>query len=231
MAAVAGGTFEPTPFYQGAKKKPMTVVSFCLDATEVTVEAYNACVASKKCKEPDTGYTNEVFCNWGHPKGRAKHPINCVAFDEAKNYCVANGKRLPFAEEWEWAARGGIQATKYPWGNAEPNPTLLNACAGECVPNYAAKTGYAISPMFLGADPFPETAPVASFPVGNSGLYDMAGNVAELTIRLDNQNELESWGGGYFAHDPAEVAATGHLTGSGDQRDRGFRCALVPELQ
>src|SRR5262249_42967811 len=118
MVGIAGGTFEPTPYYSGTKKKPRTIVPFAMDATEVTVREYAKCIGSKKCKEPNEAFdkTSAPFCNWLHPKGRANPPINCVAFDEAATFCKAVGKRLPFAEEWEFAARGGTKGTPYPWG-------------------------------------------------------------------------------------------------------------------
>jgi sulfatase modifying factor 1 len=231
MLIVTGGTFSPTP-HSSSDPKTRTIVSFCLDATEVTVDAYAKCVASKKCGLPYRAFdaASAPFCNWGHPKGRANHPINCVVLDQADAFCKAAGKRLPFAEEWEWAARGGAKATKFAWGNPEPSPSLLNACAGECPPNFAIKTSGSIKPMYLGADAFPETAPVGSFPAGNFGLFDMAGNVGELTRRMGQTNAIEVWGGGFLSNDFDEVATTSRSYDTGNSQT-GFRCALIPELE
>lgn len=62
--------------------------------------------------------------------------------------------RLPTNDEWEIAARGGLEQSRYPWGNEE--------ASGRC--------DYAINKNDL---PFP----VKSFEPNAYGLYDMAGNI------------------------------------------------------
>ena len=177
----------------------VTVNAFEIDKTEVTVEAYAACINDKTCRarmqaslpkgEPiePSGYhvrsgNGIYFCNWKHPQGRNDHPVNCVSLHQAQAYCAAVGKRLPTEEEWEYAA-GGSQGRRYPWGNEEPSSRHLNACGSNCRGN-AVNKGYTdwIAAQWAN-DAFPETAPAGSFPEGATpeGVLDLAGNVWEWT--------------------------------------------------
>jgi len=245
MIEIPGGTFamgsEGGEANENEKPvRAVRVASFRLDKTEVTVDAYAACVRARKCGEPEP-YLGErgnfrTFCNWRHPQGRGNHPVNCVDFEQARAFCAWVGKRLPTEEEWEYAARGGGEGRNYPWGNQPPDPTRLNACGAECPANLVAKRFFGVAPMFQAKDAWPETAPVGSFPAGASkhGVLDLAGNVWEWTATLyasyDGQSREPkrvlrggSWGGGdarterttnRFRLDPASRA-----------QFLGFRCA------
>lgn len=86
---------------------------FCMDATEVTVKAYKACVDAEQCEPART---------WGmwinYPK-LEDHPVNKVHWDHAKTYCEWRGQSLPTEAQWEWAATGG-DGRKWAWGNETP---------------------------------------------------------------------------------------------------------------
>ncbi len=136
---------------------PVTVATFWMDRTEVTVAAYDRCVAAGACTAPAP--IDGWPCNWGEP-GRESHPINCVDWEMAETYCHWAGGRLPTEAEWEYAARGTDGRT-YPWGNETPSAQL-------CWSGIEARAG---------------TCPVGAFAGGNLpfGLADMAGNVWEWT--------------------------------------------------
>jgi len=131
------------------------VGAFRMDRTEVTVHAYRECARAGVCSPAGSG----PYCNAG-VAGRDNHPINCVDWTQATNYCTWAGARLPTEEEWEYAARGEGSST-YPWGDTPPGAELCRTGKG-------SQSG---------------TCPVGSFPASNSrfGVSDMAGNVWEWT--------------------------------------------------
>jgi formylglycine-generating enzyme len=135
---------------------------FNLDVTEVTVEAYQACVDDGACTAGDDS-SHSRYCNTGVP-ARAHHPINCVDWYQASAYCAWVGKRLPQQEEWEHAARGNDYRT-YPWGDDEPSDQLC---------------------WSGGSTTRDSTCPVGAFPEDMSpfGVMDMGGNVWEWTWNL-----------------------------------------------
>lgn len=173
---------------------------FCMDRVEVTVDAYAACVDSKKCSQASSlahwgrGTTKpEVWaasrrlhsqqCNAG-AEGRGEHPINCISWPQASTYCSAQGYHLPTEAQWEYAARGNAGRI-YPWGNGAPSVNTLNGCGKECDAWHTSVGlhGEVSSVLYAGDDTYPGTAPAGSFTAGATpeGLLDLAGNVAEWT--------------------------------------------------
>ncbi|MBI4706179.1 MAG: SUMF1/EgtB/PvdO family nonheme iron enzyme, partial [Deltaproteobacteria bacterium] len=118
MVSIPPGTFEMGSNDGGGDEKPVhsvTVAAFEMDPTEVTVAQYRKCVSDGGCSEPSG-------CNW-EESGRDDHPVNCVDWQQAGAYCAWAGKRLPWEEEWEYAARG-TDGRIYPWGNGAPGDQL-----------------------------------------------------------------------------------------------------------
>ncbi|BDD07941.1 hypothetical protein FUAX_03730 [Fulvitalea axinellae] len=76
--------------------------------------------------------------------------------------------RLPSEAEWEYAARGGRDMAKYPWGG--PYITTTRGCL---MANFKPGRGNYYN------DGYAYTSPAYQFYPNQYGLYDMAGNVAE----------------------------------------------------
>ncbi len=105
-----------------------------------------------------------------------------------------NGYRLPTDTEWEYAARGGLHDSRFPWGN-----TISHAKANYCGSRLYSSCSYDVSSGYHpryndGIEPY--TAPVASFAANRYGLYDMVGNVWEwCTTAWDQTKSIRggSW--------------------------------------
>lgn len=179
---------------------PVQLDSFCVDLLEVTAGAYKACADAGKCRRAPAGVDwpkiteseralYSPVCTFGDP-ARAEHPINCVTWQHASDFCAAHGKRLPTEAEWEYATRGP-DGRIYPWGDEEPTAEHLNACGKECAA-WGKRHGVPLDPLFEADDGFATTAPVGKYPKGRSrfGPYDVVGNVWEWT---------SSWYGEYSA--------------------------------
>ncbi|RPD99646.1 gliding motility lipoprotein GldK [Aureibaculum marinum] len=116
------------------------------------------------------------------------YPVVGVTWYQAKAFCdfrtqkknryLANKKgggrvpnfRLPTETEWEFAARGGLEYAKYPWGG--PYTVTDRGCF---MANFKPQRGdYA-------ADGALYTIEAKSYTPNDYGLYNMAGNVSEWT--------------------------------------------------
>jgi formylglycine-generating enzyme required for sulfatase activity len=164
------------------------LAGYCIDRTEVTVEAYSRCVVAGRCTPTgEPGDRDDArFCN-GTRADRQDHPINCVDWEQATTFCTFANERLPTEAEWEYAARGA-DGRSYPWGNDPPTAARLNGCGAECLAEELRvepqRPGETIAPpLYRESDGWTTTAPVGSFPAGASpfGAVDLAGNVEEWT--------------------------------------------------
>jgi formylglycine-generating enzyme required for sulfatase activity len=115
--------------------------------------------------------------NWRAPEGpgssiegKDNHPVVHVAYEDALAYAKWRGHELPTEAQWEYAARGGMEIGD-DWSQAfdKDGKPIANSWQG-------------IFPVYnTEADGYAGTAPVGCFPPNGYGLYDMIGNVWELT--------------------------------------------------
>lgn len=167
---------------------------FYIGRYEVTFAEYDLfCEATGREKPEDQGwgrgkrpvinvhwYDAVAYCNWlssEHGLTKAykidkinKDPNNQNNYDKIRWTVTwdttATGYRLPTEAEWEYVARDGGKAIKYPWGNEEEPAEKV------------ANTGAGFSSNYN--DGYEYTSPAGAMkPSGTLGVCDISGNVWE----------------------------------------------------
>src|SRR5215211_108833 len=171
---------------------------------------------------------------WRLPEGpgsslaeRMDHPVVHVSWTDARAYCKWAGLRLPTEAEWEYAARGGLEQKRFPWGDElEPGGEhRCNIWQGAFPSRNTLEDGY------LG------TAPVDAFPPNGFGLHNTSGNVWEwcadwfepASASLGPGRGKVIRGGSYLCHhsycNRYRVAARSRSTPDSSTGHMGFRVA------
>jgi sulfatase modifying factor 1 len=80
-----------------------------------------------------SGWDEVLMCpgsTWTPAPGPHENmPVGCVDWYEAYAFCIWDGGFLPSYAEWNYAASGGAEQRKYPWGKDPPDANHANSCA------------------------------------------------------------------------------------------------------
>lgn len=226
---------------EGGSANGQSVPAFCIDRHEVTVAAWDACVGAGDCpgaaRVPDleggSRRARELaagLCTTAE-HGQLEHPINCVSQAEATAFCMSRGAELPSDPQWVRAATGS-RVRRHPWGDDAPDAARTNACGEECSRWFSKALHKSRRSVFDGDDGHVGTAPVGSFPAGDSeaGVADLVGNVAEWTSTMIDGERVAVRGGSFWESVPAALRISDRTATDPSRRDVtiGFRCVAEP---
>jgi formylglycine-generating enzyme required for sulfatase activity len=201
--------------------------------TDVTAQAYDSCAAAGSCSNAPLA-RDESMPRCSYKNNRLTHPMNCVSWTEATEFCLWIHGRLPTSVEWEYAATSGQPGKAYPWGEEPVDRTRANYCDVNCPKALSTDGKNLVKWQELGLidqtqnDGWAATSPVGSYPAGATawGLLEMAGNVWQWTSTPDGENKYYVRGGSWD-NAPAALKIDKQLAWP-DRPDAGmgFRCVM-----
>jgi formylglycine-generating enzyme required for sulfatase activity len=180
VAYPGGKALLSSPDWEGHEARAQTsgnVSPYELDAYEVTLARYQACVGAHAC---------EALTLTGEPG----EPVRSVTPEQAETFCRFVGGQLPTGAEWILAAMGR-EARRFAWGSTGLvcRRAAYGMTHGPCAND-------ATGPDLAGSRPDGASP---------EGAFDLSGNVAEWTrepdgylarggsFRSNNAGELKSW--------------------------------------
>lgn len=187
---------------------------FWMGQTEVTVGEFEHLMGV--LPNPAPGFNRR----WQDPH----QPLVSMTRDQAQEYCVRAGGRIPTDVEWAYAARAGQPGGDY--HDAKPVPGFANLSSRA----FGRDAG---DSQMMDRNEYPTAPGSFSGDVNRWRLFDMSGNVSEMTLSSLGDGRVVYRGGsfasslesGRFGHHDLENDPSGGNT-------VGFRCIIpVPSYE
>lgn len=225
-ACIPGGTFwygdfrrvGVGPVLSAVPEKPVAISPFFMDRREYTVGRYRAALRAgfvgmltsphRRATAPagateaqiaDEANCPNCACTFiGADDARNDDlPLNCVLYETASALCRFEHRRLPTEAEWEWTAGAREQERLYVWGDDRPTCALFHGptdtCAGDRLWRVPVRAGRYPSDTSL------------------DGVFDLAGNVSELTGSDFQQTTDRCWSYALSAENPNCAIVDGEM--------------------
>jgi hypothetical protein len=135
----------------------------------------------------ERAFERKSGATWKNPgwKIEDSQPVVMISYNDAQAFCdwLAAKEKLPYKlpteAQWEYACRGGLPMSQFPWGDELPDGRRAN---------YADKnTDFPWRDRYVD-DGYKYVAPVGSYEPNGYGLYDMAGNALEWVRDFYGEN-------------------------------------------
>lgn len=171
-----------------APERLVQVSPFAMDVDEVSVGLVRRLVRAGSLADEPRLPTGDTGCTYVGASDATNDalPVNCVSLRLAKAICEARDMRLPTEAEWEYAAGGGAEERRFPWGDA-----LGDACGraivgrGRSIFELPASTDLSTACRVVDGEPLRPWGPVAGGAPGDvsaAGVKNLGGNVAEWVL-------------------------------------------------
>jgi formylglycine-generating enzyme required for sulfatase activity len=224
----------------------LTVGEFRAFATATGFKATAGCFGFK-----DKSWALFPQATWeapGHPV-TDRHPAMCLNSSEYRQYLAWLSRktgatyRLPTEAEWEHAARLGTPAGQAPQAGDAWACKEFNAADRQFTVNFDDKW-----PAFACDDGYLLTAPVGTYAANGLGMYDVLGNVSEITADCfvgghkgrpadGSARRVEPkpcsplvFKGGSWAGEPSFLRPAFRVAATAEVRGNGFGMRVVREL-
>ena len=231
-------SYVPSGTLQLENSDEQSVMTFYMASTEITNGQYRAFLKDLKAQgleadvqrfqvqeqawEEIDGYNEPLAKNYFKHPSYDEYPVVNVTYEAAQRYCewledkynallegIQVKVRLPQKSEWIYAAKGGREIAPFPWGGF-----YVKNAKGCYLANFNPEEGYAEDGGFY-------TVKADAYFPNDYGLYNMSGNVAEMT----SENGI-AMGGSWMTEDYNQIRTDSEASYNKAQPSIGFRPVL-----